>query len=275
MSLIASAVKLAPLQTSGELISNVQDSPTKHIDAKLKGSVTRLVLKERKNITKIQLEGVTIDNTIGSLAALSETLWFGTAVKAHTQGQCLDLHKVFISATCTCIRGLREHETVACCLNSPPYKEQKELPISYALGDNSSSFQKFVTEELELDANVCQTHATAIAKHNGIHRTYFDSNENYEVFYDFVCAAYSDVHSRTLDCDFKNYLCCGLGVLTRGAQRTGSNNIGAARSRDAGCWPTAASPSQATIKAWSQRGAGIAWPSAKDIRCWGSGKIEY
>ena len=96
MSLIASAVKLAPLQTSGELISNVQDSPTKHIDAKLKGSVTRLVRKERKNITKIQLEGVTIDNTIGCLAALSESLWFGTAVQAHVQGQCLDLHKVYI-----------------------------------------------------------------------------------------------------------------------------------------------------------------------------------
>ena len=96
MSLIASAVKLAPLQTSGELISNVQDSPTKHIDAKLKGSVTRLVRKERKNITKIQLEGVTIDNTISSLAALSETLWFGTAVKAHVQGQCQDLHRVYI-----------------------------------------------------------------------------------------------------------------------------------------------------------------------------------
>ena len=96
MSLISSAVKLAPLQTSSELIHNVQDSPTKHIDAKLKGSVTRLVCKERKNITKIQLEGVTIDNTIGSLAALSETLWSGTAVKAHTRGQCLDLHKVFI-----------------------------------------------------------------------------------------------------------------------------------------------------------------------------------
>ena len=91
-------------------------------------------------------------------------------------------------ATCTCISGLREHETVACCLKSPPYKEQKELPISYALGDNSSSFQKFVTEELELDANVIQTHATAIAKNNGTHSIYFDSNENYEVFYDFQAA---------------------------------------------------------------------------------------
>ena len=91
-------------------------------------------------------------------------------------------------ATCTCISGLREHETVACCLKSPPYKDQEELPISYALGDNSSSFQKFVTEELELDANVIQTHATAIAKNNGTHSIYFDSNENYEVFYDFQAA---------------------------------------------------------------------------------------
>ena len=65
MSLIAFAVKSAPLQTSDELILNVQDSSTKHIDAKLKGSATRLVRRERKNITKIQLEGVTLDNTIG------------------------------------------------------------------------------------------------------------------------------------------------------------------------------------------------------------------
>ena len=49
-----------------------------------------------RNITKIQLEDVTIDNTIGSLAALSESLWFGTALKAHVQGQCMDLHKVYI-----------------------------------------------------------------------------------------------------------------------------------------------------------------------------------
>ena len=90
-------------------------------------------------------------------------------------------------ATCTCIRGLREHETVACCLKSRPYKDQKELPISYALCDSSSCFQKLVTEELELSSNVCQTHATAIARNNGTHRTYFDSNENYEVSYDYVC----------------------------------------------------------------------------------------
>ena len=57
-------------------------------------TVTGLVCKERQNITRIQMEGVTIDNTIGSLAALADSLWFGNAVKAHLHGQCLDMHKV-------------------------------------------------------------------------------------------------------------------------------------------------------------------------------------
>ena len=291
--LISSAVKLAPLQTSGELIRNVQDSPSKKIDAKLKASVTRLVRRERQNITKIQLDGVTVDNTLGSLSALSDSLWFGNALDQHKAGNCLDVHKVYIigrqilaadrtvfftfanvfdllnlfrsvasgydtqlcgdvtakasqaalnklgfgvnmlgssfaplsytlipaecesaaayreafratkaairrvitlpacdkaeCTTCKYITQLREHETVACCLSSPPYRTDKELPISYALGDNSSAFQKFVTEELRIEANVCQTHATAIAKNNGAHRGYFDSTDNYEEFYDFVC----------------------------------------------------------------------------------------
>ena len=56
------------------------------------------------------------------------------------------------------------------------------------------------------------------------------------------------------------------GVSWRLAPQNGSNDIGAARSRDAGYWPTAASPSLATIKAWNQSGVGIAWPVAKDSR---------
>ena len=59
---------------------------------------------------------------------------------------------------------------------------------SYVLGDNSSCFQKFVTEELDLSSNVCQTHATTIAKNNGTHSTYFDSTDNYEVFCNLVCS---------------------------------------------------------------------------------------
>ena len=75
----------------------MQDSLTKHIDVKLKNSVSRLVRKQRKHINKILLGGVTIDNTISSLAALSDAIWFGDAVKAHQQGHCLDMHKVFIT----------------------------------------------------------------------------------------------------------------------------------------------------------------------------------
>ena len=171
-------------------------------------------------------------------------------------------------ATCMCISGLCEHETVACCLKSLPYKKQKELPISCVLGNNSSCFQKFVKEELVLSANVCQTHATAIAKNNGTHRTYFDSNEHYDVFYDFVCSI--------MQCSFpdagvllQELLMLWLRSVKKTLPRIGSNDIDAARSRDAGYWLTAASPSLSTIKAWNQHAVAIAWPTAKDTRCVG------
>ena len=66
------------------------------IEAKLKASVTRLARRERKNITKIQLDCVTVDNTLGSLSALSDSLWFGNALDQHKAGNCLDVHKVYI-----------------------------------------------------------------------------------------------------------------------------------------------------------------------------------
>jgi hypothetical protein len=52
-----------------------------------------------------------------------------------------------------------------------------------ALGDNSAAWQKFARETLGLEANVCQTHATAIAANNGSHKKFFDDiNKNYEPF---------------------------------------------------------------------------------------------
>ena len=93
MSLITTAVKLSSLQTSGELILNVQD----HLpNTSLTALVTRLVRKELKNINKILLGGVTIYNTIGKLAALSDAIWFWDSVKAHLQEHCLDVHNVYI-----------------------------------------------------------------------------------------------------------------------------------------------------------------------------------
>ena len=88
---------------------------------------------------------------------------------------------------CTYITGLNEEEVVQCCLKSRPYREDKELLTSNALGDNSSAWQKFVREDLGLSSNVCQTRATAIAKNNGTHRAHFVEQDNYDKFYDYVC----------------------------------------------------------------------------------------
>ena len=68
-------MKLSYLQISGELIRNLQDSLSKKFDAKPKESVTQLVCKEHRNINKVLLEGVTVDNTISSLGALWDAMW--------------------------------------------------------------------------------------------------------------------------------------------------------------------------------------------------------
>jgi hypothetical protein len=60
MSLIATAVQVAPLQTGSELLRNVQDSPTKVIDHKNKKSVDQLMLKSRSEIMTVTLDGVTV-----------------------------------------------------------------------------------------------------------------------------------------------------------------------------------------------------------------------
>jgi hypothetical protein len=292
-ALIATAVKVAPLQSATELIRNVQDSPTKHIDPQLKKSVQRLVRKQRASINSVLLEGVTIDNTIGSLARLSQVLWFGDAVQKHKAGECLDVFKIYVIGrqimegdrtvfltfsnawnllnfwravatgydvqlhgdvtskasqaalnklgfgvnmlgahfaplafaimpaecesceayvqawratkasvrsmlrlptcdrqdckTCRYMQELCDDPRVRAATSAKSYIEQKKMPIAIPLGDNSASWQKFAAEELGLPANVCQTHASAIAANNGTHKTHFDDMENYEAFYEYVC----------------------------------------------------------------------------------------
>ena len=90
---------MAPLQTPGKPICNVQNSPTKEIDAALRKSVVRLVRKERRQINSVLLEGVVVDNTIGSLAKLTYAIWLGDTVKKHIAvnlSVCLDIFKVYI-----------------------------------------------------------------------------------------------------------------------------------------------------------------------------------
>ena len=51
---IRKAVKTAPMNTSSELIKNVQDSPTKKIDQKLKKSVELLIQRELSKILTME-----------------------------------------------------------------------------------------------------------------------------------------------------------------------------------------------------------------------------
>ena len=62
------------------------------------------------------------------------------------------------------------------------YRQHKQLPIEVPLGDNSAAWQKFASDESNLSANVCHTHATAFTKNNGNHPTYFHDNDKYEEF---------------------------------------------------------------------------------------------
>ena len=64
---------------------------------------------------------------------------------------------------CRCISDLLTDHIVKCALRSPHYVTKHELPISHGLSDNSWAFQNFVKNDLDIKAELCQTHATAIA----------------------------------------------------------------------------------------------------------------
>ena len=94
--LIRQAVQLAPMQSAGSLMRNIQDSPTKQIDYRLSNSVRNLVRQERRGITNFLLDGVEIDNTLGSLSRLTDQIWFPDALAGHHAGECIDLFKTFV-----------------------------------------------------------------------------------------------------------------------------------------------------------------------------------
>ena len=76
---------------------NIQDSPTKKIDYTHANSVRNFVRQERRSITNFLLDGVEIDNTLGSLSQLADKLWFGDALAQHKSGgECIELFKTFV-----------------------------------------------------------------------------------------------------------------------------------------------------------------------------------
>ena len=88
---------------------------------------------------------------------------------------------------CRCISDLFSYHIVKCTLCSPHYVTKHELPICHSLSDNSWAFQNFMKNVLDIKAELCQTHATAIAANNGTHLKYFKDDEKYEKFYEMLC----------------------------------------------------------------------------------------
>ena len=59
--------------------------------------------------------------------------------------------------------------------------------VCLTLSDNSQAFQNFMKNVLNIEAELCQTHATAIATNNGTHSKYFKDDEKYDKFYEMLC----------------------------------------------------------------------------------------
>jgi hypothetical protein len=94
--LIHDAVRIAPHQTATDLIRNVQESPTKQIHHRLKHSVARQIRKERKQMNKITLGGIELDDSLGTLRQDTDVFWFGKALEEHRAGNCLDMFQPYI-----------------------------------------------------------------------------------------------------------------------------------------------------------------------------------
>ena len=82
-----------PLQSAGELIRSVPNSPNKEMgDAALRRSCVRLVRKERREINTVLLEGVNVEHSVESLAKLSDALWFCDADHHHVVSKHMVAH---------------------------------------------------------------------------------------------------------------------------------------------------------------------------------------
>jgi hypothetical protein len=96
--LAVAAVKVAPqpMQTGKQLLQNIEGWPSKAIDLTLSKSLARMVRKERKSLTAVALEGVDVDNTLGSLVKSADVLWIENAFKLHKQEKCIDLINSYV-----------------------------------------------------------------------------------------------------------------------------------------------------------------------------------
>ena len=81
---IRDAVRLSPLTTGTSVRRNLKHlSPQQQVSAEMKKSVQRLVKQVKVKVMAAELDGVTMDGSYGSIAALAEVKAFKSKVKAH------------------------------------------------------------------------------------------------------------------------------------------------------------------------------------------------
>ena len=81
---IRDAVRLSPLTTGTSVRRNLKHlSPQQQVSAEMKKSVQRLVKQVKVKVMAAELDGVTMDGSYGSIAALAEVKAFKGKVKAH------------------------------------------------------------------------------------------------------------------------------------------------------------------------------------------------
>jgi hypothetical protein len=82
---VVDAVTVAPQQSASQLRRNLQlsERSTKHIEPFLLRCMQRVVRASRAQLTVKQLQGFSIDSSLGSLAQFSDVKWFKTLVARH------------------------------------------------------------------------------------------------------------------------------------------------------------------------------------------------
>ena len=81
---IRDAVRLQPLTTGTSVRRNLRNmSPQAQVSPQLKDSVRRLVQQVKVSVMAEELDGVKMDGSYGSIAALAEVKAFKPRVKAH------------------------------------------------------------------------------------------------------------------------------------------------------------------------------------------------
>jgi hypothetical protein len=113
------AVRVAPLQSAKALARNMSNlSPTKHVDWKQYKAVGRLVSKVRADLTSVQLCGLRVDSSHGSLHELCTSLHFPGKVIRHND-DADEFHLDLFDPVCLHHEISAEHNMVIMVFSTP------------------------------------------------------------------------------------------------------------------------------------------------------------